>query len=370
MIDQKIILPFYAKASLFFVGLLAFFTMLYIAQGILVPIVLAIIIAIVLHPIVHFFVHRRINRVVAIVVTLLLTLTVIGAFGALVFSQASRFSDSLPTLVEKLTNMLNQTVAWASGYFNINSQNIYDWISKTKGELINTSSAAIGQTLLTVGSRAIIVLLVPVYVFLILFYEPILLEFLRRILGVNNKTQVNEIITQTKTLIQRYIVGLLFEAAIVASLYSIGLLIIRIDYAIILGCIAALLNIIPYIGGLIAVSLIMLIAIATKESATYPLLVAGLAIIVHLIDNSFIIPKTVASKVKINALVSVTAIIAASALFGIPGMIICIPIIGIVKLIFDHIEPLKPWGFLLGDTMPSSFKIKSIRSMRIKKKPS
>jgi predicted PurR-regulated permease PerM len=369
VIDKKIILPFYAKASLFFVGLLAFFTMLYIAQGILVPIVLAIIIAIVLHPIIHFFVRRRINKVVAIVMTLLLTLIAMGAFGTLIFSQASRFSESLPTLVEKLTGMLNQTVAWASGYFNIDSQNIYDWISKTKGELINTSSAAIGQMLHTVGSLVFIVLLVPIYVFLILFYEPILLEFIRRILGVNNKTQVNEIITQTKTLIQRYIVGLLFEAAIVATLYSVGLLIIGIDYAIILGCIAALLNIIPYIGGLIAVSLIMLISIATKDSATYPLLVAGLAIIIHLIDNSFIIPKTVASKVKINAFVSVTAIIAASALFGIPGMIICIPIIGIVKLIFDHIEPLKPWGFLLGNTMPSSLNIKPIRTMRIKKKP-
>lgn len=369
MTDKKIILPFYAKASLFFVGLLAFFTMLYIAQGILIPIVLATIIAIVLHPIVHFFVHRRINRVVAIVVTLLLALIVMGAFGALVFSQASRFSDSLPTLVEKLTNMLNQSVAWVSVHFNINSQNIYDWISKNKGELINSSSTAIGQTLLSVGSLVFMMVLIPIYVFLLLYYEPILMEFIRRIFGIDKKVQVHEIITQTKTLIQRYIVGLLFEAIIVAAMYSAGLLIIGIDYAIILGCIAALLNIIPYIGGLIAVSLIMLVAIATKDSATYPLLVAALATIIHLIDNSFIIPKAVASKVKINAFVSVTAIIAASALFGIPGMIICIPIIGIVKLIFDHIEPLKPWGFLLGDTMPSSFSIKSIRQIRIKKKP-
>jgi predicted PurR-regulated permease PerM len=61
-------------------------------------------------------------------------------------------------------------------------------------------------------------------------------------------------------------------------------------------------------------------------------------------------------------------IIAASALFGIPGMIICIPITGIIKLIFDHIEPLKPWGFLLGDTMPSLLKIKPIRRKRVQKK--
>ena len=80
---------------------------------------------------------------------------------------------------------------------------------------MNASSVAIGQTLLSVGGRVVVVLLVPVYVFLILFYEPIFLEFLGRIFGADNKTQVNEIITQIKTLIQRYIVGLLFEAAIV-----------------------------------------------------------------------------------------------------------------------------------------------------------
>jgi predicted PurR-regulated permease PerM len=102
----------------------------------------------------------------------------------------------------------------------------------------------------------------------------------------------------------------------------------------------------------------MIVTITTKDSATYPLLVLALSIFIHFIDNSIIIPKIVASKVKINALVSITSIIAASALFGVPGMIICIPIIGIIKLIFDHIESLKPWGFLFGDTMPPAANIK------------
>jgi predicted PurR-regulated permease PerM len=101
-------------------------------------------------------------------VTLLLTILVIIAFGAFFFSQASRFSESWPILVDKFTGMLNQTITWASGYFDINPQKIHEWITKTKGELINTSTAAIGQTLVTVGSGVVVLFLVPVYIFLIL----------------------------------------------------------------------------------------------------------------------------------------------------------------------------------------------------------
>jgi predicted PurR-regulated permease PerM len=360
-IDKELKFPFYAKATIFLIGLFALFTMLYIAQGIIVPIIFAIIIAIVLHPLVNFLRRLRINRVLAIVIALFLAFLVIATFGTLLFSQASRFGESWPILVDKFTGILNQTIAWASGYFNIDPQNIHAWISKTKGEIINTSSTAIGQTLITAGSGAVILFLIPVYIFMLLYYQPLLLEFIRRLFGINNKKEVNEVITQTKTLIQRYIIGLLVEAFIVAALYSTGLLMIGIDYAILLGFIAALLNIIPYIGGVIAVSLIMIITIATKDSATYPLLVLVLSIFIHFIDNSFIIPKIVASKVKINALISITAIIAASALLGIPGMVICIPVIGIVKLIFDRIEPLKPWGFLLGDTMPPLINFKKVK---------
>lgn len=335
--DKELKLPFYAKATIFIIGLYVLLYMLYIAQGIIVPIIFATIFAIVLHPIVNLFVRFKINRIVAIVITLLLTFIVIATLGALLFSQANRFSESWPVLVDKFTGILNNTITKASGYFDINPQIIHDWIAKTKGELINTSSVAIEHTLITIGNGVVILFLVPIYIFMILFYQPLLIEFIRRLFSTNNQGHVNEIVSQTKKLIQRYIIGLLFEAVIVAVLYSTGLLIIGIDYAILLGFIAALLNIIPFIGGIIAFSLIFIITIATKNSATYPLLIVALSVFIHFIDNSYIIPKIVASKVKINALVSITVVIAAGALLGIPGMIICIPITGIIKLIFDHI---------------------------------
>lgn len=353
-------MPFFAKASIFFIGLFAFVAILYFARSIIVPILFATIIAIVLHPVVNFFVRKRINRIVAIVITLLLTFIVIAALAILIFSQASRFSESWPALVDKFTSMLNQAITGLSGRFDINPVKIHDWILNTKNELINTSSAAIGQTLVAVGGLVAVLLLIPTYVFMMLYYHPIIIEFIYRVFGKNNHAQVAEIVTQTKTVIQRYLIGLLIEMVIIAALDSAALFILGIQYAILLGIIGALLNIIPYIGGLVAVAIPMMIAIATKSSGWYAFYVLIFYYIIQLIDNNLVVPVIVSSKVKINALFSIIVVIAANSLWGISGMFLSIPLLAIAKLIFDHIEPLKPWGFLLGDTMPPGFKIKPL----------
>ena len=359
-------IPFYAKISIFFVGLFVFITILYLCRSIIIPLVFALIIAIVLHPVVNFFVRRKLHRILAIVLTLLLTFVVVAGFGVLLYSQASRFSESWPTLVEKFTLMLNESITWASGYFNVDATRIREWIAKSKGELINISSASIGQTLVSIGGWLMVMFLVPVYTFLILYYHSLLLYFIHRIFSAHNQQKVSEIIKQIKTVIQRYLIGLLIEFVIVASLNSIGLLILGIDYAILLGIIGGLLNLIPYIGGLIAVSLPMMVAIVTKDNAWYAVYVLAIHYFIQLFDNNFIVPKIVASKVKINALFAIIAIIAGNALWGVPGMFLSVPLLAIVKLIFDHIEPLKPWGFLLGDTMPTLLKIK-LKPIRLKR---
>ncbi|MBN1183636.1 MAG: AI-2E family transporter [Bacteroidales bacterium] len=356
--NKEIKLPFYARFTIFLIGIFVMLIILYIAQNILIPLVIAMIIAVMLHPVVIFFRRFRIHRILAIVITILLALAIIAVFGALLYSQASRFIESLPILINKFTELINQTVTWISQYFNINPVKIHDWIANTKESYLITSRASIGQTLVDVGSGLVVLVLIPVYIFMILFYQPLLLEFFRRLFGKSNRTEVSEIIVQIKLLIQRYLIGLLIEAAIVATLYSIGLLILGIEYAIMLGIIGAILNLIPYIGSMIAASLPMIIALLTKSSPWYALLVMAVYIFIQLIDNNYLVPKIVASKVKINALLSIIVVIIGNALWDIPGMLLSIPLIAIIKLIFDHIEPLKPWGYLLGDNMPPLSKVK------------
>jgi predicted PurR-regulated permease PerM len=362
--DKELKFPFYAKFSIILLGTIALVFMLYIGRAIILPLIFALIIAIVLHPVVNLFTRLRINRVIAIIITLVLTLLLLFAISSFLISQIVRFTDTWPQMVEKFNGYNNEIITWASENFNVSPQKIIDWIAKTKGELINTSGAAIGNTLINVGNGLVVILLIPVYIFMILFYQPLLIEFFRRVFGADHRVEVSAIITQIKTVIQKYLTGLILEAIIIAAMDTIALLILGIEYAFLIGILGALLNVIPYLGGLVAVALPMAVALVTKNSTIYPLYVLAAYYFIQLVDNNYIVPKIVASKVKINALVSIIVVLAFGALWGIPGMFISIPLTAIIKLIFDHVEPLKPWGFLLGDTMPQL----TIFQLKLKKK--
>jgi len=348
------------RSTIFLVGLFLLLAILYFTKTLLVPLIFALIIAILLQPIVKFFVSRKNNRLLAIILTLFISVIIIVTFALFIISQISKFSDSWPIFVEKFSAIITKTVAWASSSFDIDVAKIDQWISLQKSNIINSSSSSLGKTMMDFGSAVVVLLLVPVYVFMILYYQPLLIEFSHKVAGTKNQTKVKGIIFEIKTVIQGYLIGLVFETLIVAVLNSIVLLSLGIEYAILLGIIGSLLNLIPYIGGLVGVALPMMIAIVTKDSAWYALYVLVLYYIIQLIDNNFIVPKIVASRVKINALFSIIAVIAGGALWGIAGMFLSIPILAIIKLIFDHIESLKPYGFLLGDTMPKILNIKKI----------
>src|SRR6185369_3265784 len=143
---------------------------------------------------------------------------------------------------------------------------------------------------------------------------------------------VGEVLFTTKSLIQSYLSGLMIEMVIVAILNSIGLLIIGVDYAIVFGVIGAILNLIPYIGGIVAISLPMLMAFVTGTPiSAFFVLIAYL--IVQFIDNNYLVPVIVASKVKVNALVSIIVVLIGGTLWGVAGMFLSIPLTAIVKVI-------------------------------------
>jgi predicted PurR-regulated permease PerM len=343
--------PFYAKVSLIFLGFFAFVSMLFIGQRIIVPVIYATILAIVLSPAVDWFVKRKINRIIAITITLLLVIVLAFSIIAFLCSQVSKFTESFPIMISKLRILLDSVVLWISDTFHVRSYTIESWLIEMKNEILNDGKSAIGETLIYTGNALVILVLIPVYIFMILYYQPLLLEFIYRLFKTDKAGEVNEVLLSTKRIIQSYLVGLLIEAFLIASLNSISLLILGIDYAILLGVIGAIVNIIPYIGGVLGVALPFVMALTTKPSFSYAFMVLCAYIIIQFIDNHYIVPKIVASKVKINALVSVIVVLTGSALWGIPGMLISIPLTAIIKVICDHIEGLKPWGFLLGDTM-------------------
>jgi predicted PurR-regulated permease PerM len=357
--DASFKIPFYAKTALIFIAAFAFIFTLYIGQRIIVPLVYATILAILLNPLVNFLLRKKVNKVIAISVAVVLAISAVSVVFYIISSQISMLTDTYPQLKIKFDITSTQMVQWISQKFNINASKINTWIKVTQSEAI--SNFAIGEKLTQAGQMLMTGILLPVYLFMILFYKPLLMEFTRRLFKSEHHFAVAEVLENSKRIIQTYLVGLFFEMIIIAVLNSAGLLLLGIQYAIILGITGAILNIIPYIGGIIAIALPMSIAYVTKDSVTYPILVFCVYIFIQFIDNHYIIPRIVASRVKINALVSIIVVLIGGAIWGIPGMFLSIPLIAIVKVIFDHIESLKPWGFLLGNIVPSARKLPFIK---------
>ncbi|MBI3235680.1 MAG: AI-2E family transporter [Bacteroidetes bacterium] len=341
--------PLYAKVSIILLGIFVFVAILILAQGIIVPLLFAIIFAIALSPVVNFLVKKRFSRVLAISITLSVAIVIVLMIIVLLSSQMLSFVDSFPKLILKFQKMSDDLVQWISTYLNIGTVEIDHWIGTKTAEALKNSSTFIGQTIVGTGNILVGLVLIPVYIFLVLYYQPLLLNFIHKLFASTNSDKVAEVIASSKSIIQSYLVGLLLEALIVAVLNSASLLIIGIDYAILLGVLGALLNVVPYIGGLIAAALCLIVTLATK-SPSYALLVLAVFMFIQLVDNNFIMPKIVASRVKINALVSIIIVIIGGAIWGVAGMFIAIPMTAIVKVVFDHVTPLKPWGYLLGDT--------------------
>ncbi len=352
--DSSFKLPFYAKFALIAIGSFLSVYTLYIGQHIILPLIYATIMAILLNPFVNFLVLHKFNKVLAITIAVVSAILLTATLIYFISMQFSLFTETYPKLKEKFNQTSDQTISWTSEHFNIRTSKINAWIKSTEEDAINNMDSAIGQTLSTLNSILIVVFLIPVYLFMILFYKPLLLEFIHKLFNIEYHKTVFDILHNSKIIIQSYLIGLLMEAVIIATLNSLGLLLLGIDYAIILGITGAMLNVIPYIGGVIAIALPMIIAFVTKDSSSSAFLVLGVYLLIQFTDNHFIIPRIVASKVKINALISIIVVLVGGALWGIPGMFLSIPLTAILKVIFDNIEPLKPWGFLLGNIVPTS----------------
>ena len=361
-------LPTYLKLSQIVLGLTAFFYILFIGQDIIVPLIYAMLIAILLNPFVNLLCRWRFPRVIAILVAILTAFILITAIIYFLSAQTVKFSSEFPQIKEKFNLMFKDLIDWTSQTFNLSIKKINTSINNMKVEGMKNGGVVIGQTLSTVSGLLIMIFLLPVYVFMILFYKSLFVQFIGQLFPKSQHETVGEVLIETKALVQNYLLGLMIELLIVAALNATVLLVLGIEYAILLGLIGAILNLIPYIGGVVAIALPMLIAIATKEPM-YAIYVFIGYIIVQFIDNNFLVPKIVASKVKINALVSIIVVLIGGALWGVAGMFLSIPLTAILKVMFDRIEPLKPWGFLLGDTIPAivSFKIKIPKKKVIQK---
>lgn len=255
-------------------------------------------------------------------------------------------------LEKKISLLFHNLQVWLQNNYSLSISRQQQYLS----ELSESLKPLIGQTLGTVLGTLSVVFLLPVYIFLFLYYKTLILNFLYEVFSQRNSEGVSTVLSQTKNAIQNYMIGLLVEAIIIAILNTTALLILGVPYAILLGIIGALLNVLPYIGGIVAIILPILIATVTKDGFSTQIWIIISYSVIQFIDNHIIVPRIVSSQVKINALVTLVIVLLGGSIWGISGMFLSVPFIAVLKIIFDRVEGLKPWGKLLGSEVPVEHK--------------
>jgi predicted PurR-regulated permease PerM len=341
--------PFYVQSTAVLFGLiLVVFVMSQLAD-ILVPLAFAAFLAVLLNPLCNRLQRHHVPRVLSIVLSMLIAIILVAAVFYFLSTQIIQFGDSLPMLKQKLGEITMNLKTWVNTTFGVPVTRQDQMIK----DAMSNSQSMLGKTLGGLLGTLAIVFLLPVYIFFLLLYKTLIINFLYEVFAEENSKKVSDVLSETKGAIQSYIVGLLIEMLIVAAMNSTALLLLGVKYAVLIGCIGAILNLIPYLGGIIAIALPVLMATVTKDGYSTQLGVIGAYIVIQFIDNNVLVPRIVSSKVQINALMSIIVVLLGNQLWGLSGMFLSIPFIAVLKIIFDRIDDLKPWGKLLGDNVPT-----------------
>jgi len=358
--------PFYHQLSHTLIAIALITLAVYLGQDILVPLAMAVLLAVLLRPVEGWLTRHGVPKVLSISIVVTAAVLLLAGITILLSMQLSDFSDEWPKLKRNINDSYRDIRRWIRREYSVSYRQQDQYIKKAQTETLENFQSA--ETLGIVTGPLGTLILIPIYVFLFLYYRAMLLHFMVVLFAEKYKAQVMEIVSEIKIIIQSYMVGLLLETGAVAILNSVGLLILNVQYAILLGVMAAILNLVPYIGGLVATALAVMVTFINHPDGYTLAGVVGVFLAVQFIDNNLLVPLVVGSKVRINALVSIVGVLIGGALAGISGMFLSIPAIAMMKVVFDRIDGLKPWGILLGDQTPEQANNNLFRLVKKKNK--
>ncbi len=341
--------PFYTKLAMVLISLIALCYIAVLGKTVLVPLVFALLFSVMLLPLANFLERRcRLPRSVASILSVLLLVGSLAGLLYLVGSQISNLADDWPQFKEQVMSSVTDVQHWISAKFHIRIRQQMTYVNNATSKLLETGGSVIGNVAMSLSSLLLTLVFILIDTFFLLYYRRLIIRFLVAVFREENAVIVYDIIAQVQSRIRQYILGLMLEMVIVATATCLALWILGIKYAILLGLLTGLFNLVPYIGIITALLLSLLVTFATAGAAKL-LLVIAVILGIHLIDSNVLLPVIVGSKVRINAFITILGVIIGENIWGIAGTFLAIPIIAIAKIVFDRIDPLKPWGLLFGD---------------------
>ena len=314
---------------------------------ILVPLVWGIFIAFALNPISHWLESKRIPRGVSIFLSILLVAILVTSIFYLLINQMIGLIREIPEIGQNLEAKLHN---YSDELNFILGDSWLDSINKSN--LLNMfPSQDFQSTLFETGKSLTLAAIIPFYSFLLIYYKDFFIEFLIRY-AKEGKDEMISWVEKSGHVIQSYLVGMIRVTVIVAILSGLFFLSIGVKYFLLFAVFLALMNLIPYVGVIISSFFVLVYVFLTTDSLFYPLITGITLWAIQLLENNIITPLVVGSKVKVNALAVILAILLGGWLWGISGMILFIPLVGVLKITLGRSEGLSPFAYLLGDEVP------------------
>ena len=355
--------PFLNKLALVLFCIIALGYILYVGQEVIIPIALSIALAILLLPMNTFLERHRISRVISIIISIFASLLIIAGIIYFFSREIAKFIADIPRIKGQLQHHLFTVQKWVYTQFHLTNSEQTQYFNKATAEIQDNKGGFIGATFLTITNSIMFLVFLPIYTFLILYYRDMIRLFLVNIFADEHKEHVEHVLRESRSIVNGYMIGLLIEMSIITIINYIGFLIVGIKFGFFLALFAAILNMIPYIGMLFAGIVCMLVTLATSSYLMDVIWVAVVLTVVQFFDNNIIMPKIVSSKVKINALATIIGVLIGGAISGVSGMFLSIPAVAIMKVIFDRVPELQPWGAILGDEITMNRKGRLIRKL-------
>lgn len=322
--------------------------LLYAGRNLFIPLSFSVLIAFVLYPVCRWLETKGMKSVFAIGLAMLLLVVIFSSIISLLVWQISSLSSDWPMLQQKISETLTNLSEYLYSHFNITIADQEIWWKKLTSDSSSQVLPFIQTTLGSVSVFLVFLVLIPIMSALMLFQRSQLFEVLHHFTPKIPIATLKDVLHDTVTTYYNFIKGMLLVYFTVGILNSIGLLIIGVPHAFLFGFIAAILTFIPYVGIIIGAIPPMLVSWVTFDSMWYPVSVVLVFTVVQYLEANVIFPWAVSSKLNINTLATIIAIIAGGIIWGSAGMILFVPFLGILKVLADKTQGLEYLRLMLG----------------------
>lgn len=321
------------------------FSGLYYAQEFLIPLCIGGILATLFLPFGNWMQRKKITKGLAVFISLLALLLLIFLIISLLGYKISELISDIEILKQRAVEAVVKLQKYIFKTLDLTIAE-QDKILKSEqpsyGNMVQTMLGSMTNFLSTI-------ILTLVYFVFLLYYRSHIKQFLIRLTPKAQQAEMQEIVQKVATVSQQYLIGLSKMIFLLWVMYGIGFSIIGVENAIFFAILCGVLEIVPFVGNITGTTLTVLIAAMNGANAELLIGIVVVYGIVQFIQGWILEPLIVGSQVKINSLFTIVALVLGELLWGIPGIILAIPLTAMFKIVCDHIEPMKPYGFLIGE---------------------